>query len=187
MSGWQETIDRNLNEPSQVEFSLAVKYVLSDAFTGLLHNDIDASCSKWERYQAREGMYSLTPNKPGLYMFVWAPTSLSLATDQAPLTFRIPIYIGKAEVSLQDRLKSEYNSLLRDAKPEAFWSEEQATRKTRLLKYFSLTPLEYWCCISETPQVLPNLEGRLLRLFNPPANKQRKLRAIAPPQQIWRS
>lgn len=187
MSAWQQTIDRNLSEPSLVALSLQVRYILDDKFSCLLHQDLGESCSNWERYLAQEGMHSLAPDKPGLYMFVWAPNSLSLQTDSKPLSFRVPIYIGKAEVSLQERFKSEYNSLLREAVPDAFWSApEETSRKSRLKKYFALTPLEYWCCISEKPEVLPNLEGRLLRLFNPPANKQKKLRAVAPPQKIWR-
>jgi len=188
MSEWLQSITRNLNEPSLLEFGFTVSYVQNENFSNLLHQDLDSSCTKWERYSAQVGMHELAPNRPGLYMFVWAPPSLALKTDTASLSFRIPIYIGKAEGSLQERLRSEYNAILREASPDSFWINSPGeNRKTRLLRYFSLKPLEYWCCISSNPDLLPNLESRLVRLFNPPGNKQRKLRAIAPSEKIWRT
>jgi hypothetical protein len=188
MLAWEKTIARNRTDPSPVVvLSMPVKYIQDRDFSRVLHEDLDASCSKWEQYTAQEGGHSLAPDKPGLYMFVWTPSSLVLKTDTSPLKFRIPIYIGRTEVSLKERYRSEYNNLIRGAEADLFWSTaEQSCRGTRLRKYFSLEPLEYWCCVVVRPELLRSLETRLLSLFNPPANKQRTLRAVVSQEKIWR-
>jgi hypothetical protein len=85
------------------------------------------------------------------------------------------LYVGRAggngsRATLRQRFKNEYSSYLRGS-AEQLWSKSRATsRRERLSRYLSMYPIQYWFAVIGSPEAIPLLEDRLLKLLCPPLN-----------------
>ena len=190
MEAWNQLVDRNPNtkaEPVKVE--LPIHFLLNSRFSGLVKEDLAKYGTNWEKRDVREGMYQTLPDLGGLYLFVWRPVPGLIKTDFGSFDFPTVLYAGKAEISLRNRYKSEYEKHVEEATLEAFWTgtAENEKRIEKLRRFFSLKPLEFWFTVIEERSHIPNLEARLITLLSPPANQQKKLKAAVAATPIWRS
>jgi hypothetical protein len=135
-------------------------------------------------------------------MFVWRPKlDFQLASlhahglHESPSaasagggSFSFVLYVGKAgdgsKGTLKSRYKDEYSSMI-GASPDIFWStDEPSNRKERLRYFLSLEPLEYW--FQEFPSNrVGDLETRLIKALNPPANMQGRRRKLKAPEPAF--
>jgi len=141
---------------------------------------------KWERVAATPTLGDSLPDERGLYMFVWCP-KLTLEFDGPPHRYQPSwvLYVGKAGVeggthdTIRQRYVSEYSKHVgRD--PNCLWDTQTTdNREARLSRYLSVRPLEYWHLVLPTVKDIEHLERTLIKIFNPPLNRQHgaKLRA----------
>lgn len=160
----------------------ALLRLLDQQGSQILQDDLRENGQPWEVLAATEHAWEAIPEQPGLYVFVWRPWfSFDIAEQQRPGDLTQVLYVGKAGASDQGQpssgnLRQRYRSYLKHlrAEPGELWSRTEPRTRTQLLdRYLALRPLEYWFTVVPDPQHVPTLEDRLIKLLNPPCNKQR--------------
>jgi len=141
---------------------------------------------KWERAQATATLGDSLPDERGLYMFVWCP-KLTLEFEGPPHKYQPTwvLYVGKAGIeggthdTIKHRYVSEYSKHV-GSNPNGLWDASDGDdRQARLNRYLSVRPLEHWHLVLSTVKDIDHLERTLIKIFNPPVNRQHgaKLRA----------
>ncbi len=160
----------------------ALLRLLDQQGSQLLQEDLRANSHPWEVLTATEHAWEVIPEQPGLYVFVWRPWfSFDIAENRKPGDVAQVLYVGKAGADDQGRpsggnLRQRYRSYLKHMKadPSDLWGRtEPRTRLQSLDRYLALRPLEYWFTVVPDHQHVPQLEDRLIKMLNPPCNKQR--------------
>jgi len=140
---------------------------------------------EWEVRVATERLWEELPLETGVYMFVWRPTlrfkvSPVLAKKARTIPSVIPdslsyvLYVGQTGASggsgsFHQRYKS-YTSYLA-GNPAELWEERPVqTRHSRLARFLTLRPLEFWYAVVKDPNEIDWLEDQLMKLLNPPLN-----------------
>lgn len=146
--------------------------------------DLAKHCGPWEVLRATPSLWQQLPDYPGLYMFVFA-SGLSLQREPPNFPFNPAwvLYIGRAgcdrsKGTLRSRYKSEYQKYV-GGDPEILWSNKPPeSRADRIARCLAIWPLQFWFTVVNDSSTISNLEERLIRLLNPPANhhKGRRLR-----------
>ena len=173
-------------EPQALHFLPSVSRLIDidhcEAISKMLHN----VGARWERSAATATLGDSLPEERGLYMFVWCP-KLTLEIENPNGTFSPSwvLYVGKAGVEggTQDTIKhryvSEYSRYV-SGDPSCLWEQASVDdRHSRLGRYLALRPIEYWFLPLSKPAEISHLERNLIRILNPPVNRQHgaKLRA----------
>lgn len=164
--------------PASLDLVLPVDRHMNHDLCDGLKADLTLHCSPWEVMRATPTLWQQLPNSPGLYMFVFA-SALSIQREAPAHPFRPAwvLYVGRAgcdksKGTLRSRYKSEYHKYV-EADPEILWSRNPAqNRAERVARCLAVWPLQFWFTVVENAQVIPDLEERLIRLLNPPANHQ---------------
>jgi hypothetical protein len=145
-----------------------------------LRKDLRSDGQPWEMMMATERAWEAIPDEPGLYAFVWRPWfAFDLANSRRDL--HQVLYVGKAGVDDSQKrtaggLRQRYRSYVKHlrSQPDALWSRTEPRTRTQLLdRYLCLQPLEYWYTVIPSYEQVPALEDRLIKMLNPPCNKQR--------------
>lgn len=154
-----------------ISFSFPLEVWLDDEQLQALTQQLGRHCSEWEWRRATPMLGAQLPKQHGVYMFVWA-SEFTVSSGSLSVAARWVLYVGKAiDTTLSSRYANEYRRYL-DYDPEKLWDAPERTRAERLGKYFQLRPLEYWFATVEDRARISGMEGRLIRLFNPPLNVQ---------------
>lgn len=160
----------------------ALLRLLDQASCRQLCDDLRNAGQPWEILTATEQAWEAIPDEPGLYMFVWRPWfALDVANARSHGELRQVLYVGKAGADdAGDRtkggLKQRYRTYVKHLRsdPDALWSRtEPHTRAELLDRYLCLRPLEYWFTVIPQYEHVPMLEDRLIKMLNPPCNRQR--------------
>ena len=137
---------------------------------------------RWEIHRATSDLWQQIPDRPGLYMFVFAPLLfLRQAHPEREVTIPQTLYVGRAgsasgSGTLRARYKTEYRNYVA-CDPERLWEENpDADRKATLRKYLNVSPLQYWYLEVENRDYIKGLESALIKLLNPPLNIQGTLK-----------
>lgn len=171
----------------------ALLRLLDEAGSRHLQADLRTSGQPWEVVMAEEHAWEMVPEESGLYMFVWRPWfTFDVADNRRTGDLSQVLYVGKAGADdrgqptashLRERCRS-YRKHLRGA-PANLWSRSEVRTRPQLLdRYLPLRPLEFWFMVVPEISEIPLLEDRLIKLLNPPCNKQRKPRLtgrLSPP------
>lgn len=144
-----------------------------------LQNTVAAVAGPWEAHAASERLYENLPAEAGIYMFVWRPPfHFDVHQGRRPFDLTQVLYVGRAGGgSSTNTLKARYKDYRKYLRgdPAGLWEEgEPITRPTRLARYLTLRPLEYWCAVISDPAEVDSVEARLTKLLNPPLNKDRR-------------
>jgi hypothetical protein len=191
---WQMAIARNQSlDTLTVPFNPSVRLLQDQNFRTALDQDLASSASNWEVRKATARLARQLPDQPGLYMFVWNPSSPTFIQDSnRTFCFSWILYIGKtgsdgSRNTIRSRYQQEYASYM-DADPNNFWDEKlPLDRKSRLKTLLSLSPLEYWYSTIENTAEINRLEERLIQIFRPPGNVVgRNILRPKPAQQAFR-
>lgn len=153
-----------------------------------LRCDLRSEGQPWEIMLANEHTWEAVPDEPGLYMFVWRPW-LTFDVAEAPRSgdLRQVLYVGKAGADdagnrTSGGLKQRYRSYVKHLRINAdiLWNgTEPRTRVQMLDRYMCLRPMEYWFTVIPRYDQIPLLEDRLIKMLNPPCNRQRVPRITA--------
>ncbi|WAX78798.1 hypothetical protein [Streptomyces sp. KMM 9044] len=191
------SVIRHRLEPSPaVEIKLGIVPMLDKPAHKVLEDDLNVHASPWERLLAVENLADSLPQEAGLYMFVWRPTFKLAMADNSPSSFHQILYIGQAGGAGQqgNTLRNRYREYKKylNGNPEALWATQPPdTRRGRLTHYLTLRPLEYWFTTIADRSQIENLETRLIDLYNPPANVQKRpklhARVVGPRKPALRS
>ena len=135
---------------------------------------LDGIGAEWEAHMATPELGRHLPHAPGLYMFVWRPPFRARLGSGGMASFRRVLYVGRAGGpgsgnTLRGRYRG-YTALLADGAAEADWPK---ARDRRLAALFRLRHLRYWCAPVSDETALPDMEKRLIELFDPPGNHER--------------
>jgi hypothetical protein len=160
----------------------ALLRLLDQAGSEHLREDLRKVGQPWEIMTATERAWEAVPDEPGLYLFVWRPWFAFDVVDTQPCgDLRQVLYVGKAGTddagrrtgsSLRQRYRSYSKHLRSD--PDVLWSRSEPRTRSELLdRYLCLRPLEYWFTTVERYEHVPVLEDRLIKMLNPPCNRQR--------------
>ena len=153
--------------------------------------------SEWEVQTATERLWEARPKQPGVYMFVWRP-ALRFAVSPAtaaqtktmpavmPDSLSYVLYVGQTGAgggsgTFYQRYKSYTTYVAGD--PARLWEEPPVvTRQSRLARFLTLRPLEFWYAIVDDAGEIDWLEDQLMKLLNPPLNgpKSPKVRPRKP-------
>lgn len=153
-----------------------------------LCEDLRNAGQPWEIMTATERAWEAIPDEPGLYLFVWRPWfAFDVAYAQRDGELRQVLYVGKAGADdagnrTSGGLKQRYRSYVKHLRtePDALWSRtEPRTRVQMLDRYLCLRPMEYWFKVIPRHEQVPMLEDRLIKMLNPPCNRQRVPRIVA--------
>jgi hypothetical protein len=168
------------DEPlDQLYFSPSIELLMDADHCRTINQIVHQSGTQWERLKAVPTLWSQLPNISGIYMFVWTPdVALRFASAPEVERFFWVLYIGKAgepeapNATIRSRYKSEYTKYVgRD--PSCLWDGSSPdTRESRLTKYLTLRPLEFWYLSIDQVSEIVLLEKRLLKLLKPPLNYQ---------------
>jgi hypothetical protein len=188
----RDTLARHRDHPAiSLPFSLPINWMLDADLGDALSKDLSVEGGSWETRRATLDLK--VPAECGLYMFVYrSHLKLNLAHGGGHQATWV-LYVGRAgspdsEKTLRDRYKGEYCKYI-GGNPENLWSSEPANNRARLLqRYLSIWPLEYWYLTVQDRNKIPDLEGRLIKLFSPPLNRNGHLRLRkGEPQPAFRS
>ena len=164
---------------SHLNFSLPVHTLIDAVHCSSISKLIHRNGAMWERHLATPTLGESLPDKKGLYMFVWKP-QLKLEVENPRHTFQPSwvVYVGKAGIdggthdTVRHRYQTEYSKYV-GKDPSALWSSAASdSRHERLSRYLTLRPLEYWFLPVMDPTQLHHLERSLIKIINPPANRQ---------------
>lgn len=153
----------------------------------MIEKDLAKHATPWEVYTAKERLWEMLPDKPGLYMFVWRPPfQFDVGEDRRPGDLYQVLYVGQAGAGKQQNstLRQRYKNYSRHlrASPAQLWDhDEPIVRSKRLDRYLTLRPLEYWYTVVEDRSEIALLEDRLLQLLNPPINRDRRPKLVSRP------
>lgn len=161
---------------------------------GLAHftTKIQTVAAGWEVAMATDHLWESLPSTPGLYMFVWRPEfRFPMSQHDRPDSLSYILYIGQtggegSAQTLKDRYK-DYRRFLAGS-PAQLWEPGPfaETRKTKLARFLTLRPLEYWYCVVKSPAEVDLLEDQLIKLLNPPLNGPRSPKVrLKPPQPAF--
>lgn len=146
--------------------------------TGHLLDKLRSVTGEWEVAMATDHLWQSLPSSPGIYMFVWRPEfRFPMGQHDRPDSISYILYIGQSgsdagSQTLKDRYK-DYRRFLAGP-PERLWEPTPVqTRTTKLARFLTLRPLEYWYCIVKDPAEVDLLEDQLIKVFNPPLNGPR--------------
>ena len=175
------------NEPSPyVQLRLPVNPLIDETHCNEISRALQTFGKDWEVTKATPTLWKSLPAKCGLYMFVWCPPlTFRLARDPARLVSAPYIlYIGQAgggasRNTLKSRYKGEYANYV-GADPAQLWETDTGpdARASRLRRYLTLAPLEYWWCAIDDKDQIKRLESRLNFLLSPPLNRAGRARLI---------
>lgn len=159
-------------EPSpSLRFILPLSIWLDDEHMAALGDHICKHGSGWEKRKATKTLGGQLPPEHGVYMFVWAP-AFDIHAESTTLGSRRVLYIGKTDrTTFRSRYISEYRNYITD-EPEKLWDTNETSRKARLAKYLQVRPLEFWFTSIDSNDEIARIESKLIRIFNPPLNKQ---------------
>lgn len=167
------------DESQALQFNFIPNRLVNKKYCEKLSEKLISNCNgKWEKTVATPGLGDSLPDKPGIYMFVWR-LFFPFVFDEYTSNINLILYIGKAGTtdgngSLKSRYKNEYSKFVK-TNAEKIWENCQLkSRKDRLSKFLNLYELEYWFAVMDNCANLNDIcdiEDRLIKLFNPPANK----------------
>lgn len=177
----QSVIRHSIERSPALAFELGIGPILDEAAHQVLRNDLQTHATPWEKLQATDGLAASLPDDPGLYMFVWRPTFGLTMSDGTESKFHQILYIGQAGGAKQqgNTLRNRYKDYRKHLRgnPEDLWvAEPPTTRAGRLTHFLTLRPLEFWFTTVGDRSLIENLESRLINLYNPPANTQKRPR-----------
>jgi hypothetical protein len=187
---------RDADSPT-LEINWALLRLLDRGSCQQLQVDLQAEGEPWEVMTATERTWEAVPAESGLYMFVWRPWfTFDVAERRRPGDLGQVLYIGKAGADdngqpTSGNLRLRYRDYLKHLRndPDVLWSRtEPHTRPQLLDRYLTLRPLEYWFTVVPRHSEVPLLEDRLIKLLNPPCNKQRAPRLkgrLGPPRPAF--
>lgn len=172
-----------------MQLRLPVDPLIDEVHCTAISKALKDFCTDWERRVATPTLWKQLPTSKGLYMFVWRP-KLEFRFAEDPTRQISPpyiLYIGQvgalkggrsSDNTLRKRYKGEYANYV-GANPEALWSTQTpGDRKTKLQRFLTLEPLEFWyCCMSDETQIL-RLESRLNYLLSPPLGTVGRARLV---------
>jgi len=153
-----------------------------------LQADLGSEGHPWEIMTATEHGWEAVPDEPGLYLFVWRPWfAFNVANARCDGDLRQVLYVGKAGADdagnpTNGGLKQRYRSYVKHlrSEPDVLWSRSEPRTRTQMLdRYLCLRPMEYWFTVIPRHDQVPQLEDRLIKMLNPPCNKQRVPRITA--------
>lgn len=166
----------------------ALLRLLDQAGCEQLSDDLRADGQPWEIMTVTDQAWQAVPDDPGLYLFVWRPWfAFDVANAQRHGDLRQVLYVGKAGVDdagnrTNGGLKQRYRDYIRHfrSEPDALWSRTAPRTRGQLLdRYLCLRPLEYWFTVIPRHENVPMLEDRLIKILNPPCNRQRVPKIVA--------
>lgn len=166
----------------------ALLRLLDESGCRQLQSDLAAEGGAWEVLTATEHAWEAVPDQPGLYLFVWNPWfALDLADATRRGDLRQVLYVGKAGADdagtpTSGGLRQRYRSYVKHLRssPDSLWSRTEPRTRTQLLdRYLCLRPLEFWFTAIPSHAEVPLLEDRLIKILNPPCNRQRAPRITA--------
>ena len=191
-------VARHRDAPSPtLNIQWALLRLLDEVGSQQLHGDLRAAGQPWEILGATEHAWEMVPEMPGLYLFVWRPWfSFDVAEGRRPGELMQVLYVGKAGADDRGQrstgdLRQRYRSYLKHLRgdPDELWvPDEPRTRLQLLDRYLKLRPLEFWYTVVADHRHVPLLEDRLMKMLNPPCNRQRTPRLTArlgPPQPAF--
>ena len=157
---------------------LALQRLLDTSDCRALQDTLTAVGGSWEAHTASERLYENLPSQPGVYMFVWRPP-FYFDVDAGRRSFDLTqvLYVGRAGGTSQNTLRERYKDYRKYLRgdPAQLWEDgEPLTRPARLTRYLTLRPLEYWFMVIDQPGEVDSAEERLIRILNPPLNKDRR-------------
>lgn len=135
----------------------------------------------WEVALATDTLWHSLPKEPGLYMFVWRPEfRFQMGQHDRPDSLSFVLYVGQTGSEKSSRTLAErYRDYRRfiSGNAEKLWEEVPVeTRATKLGRFLTLRPLEYWYCVVPDQSEVDLLEDQLIKLLNPPLNGPRSPR-----------
>lgn len=173
-------------EPQALHFLPSVSHLIDIVHCEAISKLLREGGARWERAMATPTLGDSLPAERGLYMFVWCPQlTLEIENPRSKFCPSWVLYVGKAGVeggthdTIQHRYVSEYSKYV-GSDPSSLWDTPAADdRHARLGRYLSLRPLEHWFLPLKNPKDISHLERNLIRILNPPVNRQHgaKLRA----------
>jgi hypothetical protein len=174
----QALIKYQYEEPQELAFKLLPNRLVNKLYCESLSDDlVNAFGNNWERLIATKELAARLPELPGIYMFIWKPF-FNFKFDDDRTSLNYIVYIGKAggaynNSTLRTRYKAEYSKIVK-SNAEHIWNcSDLKTRSDRLNKYLNLFELEYWYLVmgKNNSNVIEKFENKLIKLFNPPANR----------------
>lgn len=175
-------------EPTPLHFLPSVDRLIDIVHCEAISKLLREGGARWECAPATRTLGDSLPAERGLYMFVWCPPlTLEMESPRSKYRPSWVLYVGKAGVeggthdTIQQRYVSEYSKYV-GSDPNCLWDKPTTDdRHARLGRYLSLRPLEHWFLPLKNPKEITHLERSLIRIFNPPVNRQHgaRLRAIA--------
>jgi hypothetical protein len=171
-------------EPYSFELTRPNRLQLDQQYARRLAQDLSSLGVQWESRLAHASIRSELPDEPGLYMFVWRPfCELTRAESGLGERFPIVLYVGRAggtglRTTLRARFTSGYESYL-GGHPREMWAKSPpGSREERLRACLTLRPLEYWWMAipRSNEDQIQGLETRLIKVFDPPLNSDKRYR-----------
>jgi len=179
-------------ESPVLELEVPLLRLLDSHGIGHLVDKLRKVAGEWEVAMATDHLWQSLPKEPGIYMFVWRPEfRFPMGQDDRPDSMSYILYVGQtgrdtSTQTLADRYRN-YRRYLAGS-PEKLWEKTPVqTRATKLARFLTLRPLEYWYCTVSDPAEVDLLEDQLIKLLNPPLNGPRSPKVRPkPPQPAFR-
>jgi len=176
---FRELLQKYRDEPASVlAFQPSIELLIDSHHCQAINSFLHQPGILWERKKAVDSLGNSLPDSPGLYMFVWRPELTLRFANTETERFGWVVYIGKAGTeegrrdTIKQRYVSEYSKFV-GKDPSCLWDTSPVEdRESRLARYLTLRPLEYWFLTMQDVREIQLLEKRLIKLLRPPLNLQ---------------
>ena len=164
-----------------LSFELPIYFQMDQDVCQVLTDEVYKHGAQWEVRTATPNLYQQIPACCGIYMFLFQSNFKFELANQLAFSPAWILYIGRAgsansKSTLKDRYKGEYCRYIGES-PEVLWNDTiPRNRKELLAKYLTIYPLQYWYSIIEDRSKIEFIEDRLIKLLNPPLNRQNRLK-----------
>lgn len=164
---------------SELPFVPSIERLIDSQSCKALADVFHEANGKWERRKAVPNLGQSLPRERGIYAFVWKPDFVfRFAASPEIEQLSWVLYVGKAgeeggkNDTIHHRYVNEYSRYVgRDV--SGLWDRSIPTRREeRLARFLTLRPLEYWFLLVPEISDIPVLERRLIKLLQPPLNRQ---------------
>lgn len=176
----KSVVEKYRDEPIEpLHFAPSIELLINADHCRMINQVLCQEDTRWERFKAVPELWRQLPSSGGVYAFVWKP-DVCFHFASLPNTERFfwVLYVGRAGGSdtphgtIQGRYRDEYRKYV-GKDPSCLWDGSPPTnRDTRLARYLTLRPLEFWCLTMELDSEIALLEKKLLKLLRPPINQQ---------------